>query len=762
MLTKDRVLGSILIVLAFLLTPNALAVFLTVDGVISTTSSRYAIYLTNVACGALGLALLVGWKLPSKLHSLLSLSLLLPLTGGIYAHTLAPVNPKMAAAREAKETALVFQREHDLDLLSQALTRGESVKTWFASEVEVTSLASLPELLDVGFGVKKGVWKIGHAAILQSDKLKLLKPLFDLAGEPSNLDFEILGGGFKDESDRDIHQRIILRGRAKQGWSWRGRAELNWQLNDQNQWQIRTWKMSPLELTKGARPLFSEATFEGELAKLLRTSVYEERIKDQLSGKGTEGDIQMFLGVKRRPSVAVVDVDGDSDDDIFLVRRAGNALLLHNRGDGTFEEAAADFGLDLSAPHYTSLFLDWDNDGDADLFVAQDRGVTFLENRAGSFMEKQSFPEFGEVGAMAAGDVDKDGLVDLVLATFQPQMNRGEIQTRRNKKPTIPSVTLLLNKGGLFEMGPALPTTTRVSMATSMGDLDQDGSPDIFVTSQMGADHILFNQAGGFSESIVIGQSEALHGRGASFADIDNDGWLDAYVCRPKGNSSLYRNVRGRLEVMGDSDPNQEAWPTGAQFADLNSDGWPDLYVPTGFFTAPAVKSGPRALRSRSPRQPNRVFLNDKGKLLEVSGSIGLESLADSRAFARLDFNNDGGVDIALVNDNAPFFQLFENQEPPKKSIALRLVGGNQTDKFSDWSNRDGLGARVKVEAGGLTQTRERHAGEGYGAQNSAQMLFALPPESDDVKVTIHWPSGRLQELSARAGARLLVRERES
>ncbi len=156
---------------------------------------------------------------------------------------------------------------------------------------------------------------------------------------------------------------------------------------------------------------------------------------------------------------------------------------------------------------------------------------------------------------------------------------------------------------------------------------------------------------------------------------------------------------------------------------------------------------------SLSGRERNHLFLSRSGAhFLDLSGLSGLDHVGDSRAFALLDFDRDGWLDIAMVNANAPFFQLFNNRiedlsTEPSHSLALRFVGGNHSSNPSPGlSNRDGFGAVVTADLGDLQINREHRAGEGFAAQNRAMMLIGLGSRQEARSLTVRWPSGRMLE----------------
>lgn len=169
---------------------------------------------------------------------------------------------------------------------------------------------------------------------------------------------------------------------------------------------------------------------------------------------------------------------------------------------------------------------------------------------------------------------------------------------------------------------------------------------------------------------------------------------------------------------------------------------------------------------SLSGHERNHLFLNSLGKRFDdVSGLSGLDSPADGRGFVLFDYDRDGWQDIALVNTNAPFLELYRNRigdvEGGNRAIALRFVGGNRSDGPSaEWSNRDGIGAQVTVSLGDARLLREQRAGEGFATQNSALMLIGIGARDGADLVAVRWPSGVVQEArDVPAGTLLTVYE---
>ncbi len=162
---------------------------------------------------------------------------------------------------------------------------------------------------------------------------------------------------------------------------------------------------------------------------------------------------------------------------------------------------------------------------------------------------------------------------------------------------------------------------------------------------------------------------------------------------------------------------------------------------------------------SLSGYQRNRLFLNLDGRdFIDVSGLSAADSPADGRAFAILDFDRDGRLDLATVNANEPFCQLFANRSEVGEMLALRFIGGNpRATASSEWSNRDGYGVQVEIEVGSKTLLREHRAGEGFSSQNSSTLIVGLGAHERADALRVRWPSGRVQYLANIAAGMLIT-----
>ena len=172
---------------------------------------------------------------------------------------------------------------------------------------------------------------------------------------------------------------------------------------------------------------------------------------------------------------------------------------------------------------------------------------------------------------------------------------------------------------------------------------------------------------------------------------------------------------------------------------------------------------------SFSGNERNRLFLQtrrgDRSSFADVSLMSGVDSAADGRAFAEMDFDWDGDVDMVVVNANAPLLQLFENVSGSKEGNAvwIDVQGAASNEAVSDalLSNRDGVGARVVIQSGDVSLSAEKRAGEGFAAQNTGWLHFGLGSQTEIDQVTVYWPSGQKTEIQGpiESGQRLRIYE---
>lgn len=551
-----------------------------------------------------------------------------------------------------------------------------------------------------------------------------------------------------------------------------GKLKMIWTLAATG-WQMKECSAESMTAVEGQETWFEEVMGQA-IPDSARDCPYERQIVAALRGK-SRSSVSMSAGYKRRPSIQVVDIDGDGWDDLFCTRRSGPCLLLRNQRDGKFRECAAEWGLDLPGPAFSALFADFDNDGDPDLVLGLASGLTYYRAEGGRYKPiGQAVTAVPEVSSLAAADVNQDGLLDFYAATFGSQSGN----MRAEPRPDY----LFINSGKHFKAQAVSQKKSGGSAQVLFAHLDPASTnSSTYVSSYSAPDRAWTEMPPRTAPSTVQGFQTS--GLGASSADADQDGLLDLFLSEPELNlaeyvlyashrkgragSSIYWNRAGKLQRDMLNDFSACDWPTGSQFVDFNQDGLPDLYMPCGFYTAPRLSemhADPRGLliSKRSP-QRNHAFLNlGERKFLPVTGLSGADLLPDPRGLVPLDYNHDGMPDLALVNLQRPFLQLLKNKLQPAPVLAVTLKGGNHSSSASKFSNRDGIGSLVYVKGTRSSLVQELRAGEGYGSQNSLVLLFGLAGNSDSsYHVEVLWPSGRRQNLAGvKPGEHLKFEER--
>jgi hypothetical protein len=411
----------------------------------------------------------------------------------------------------------------------------------------------------------------------------------------------------KDVVAGEIALSIVGRDQlGRRAW-FRGRAQVHaWMNGSSGGWAIGQFHFTSVETLIADREVFSEVSIPAGI----------DRVDPQFLAR--QGPPFAAYGA------AVGDVDNDGLVDLVVTSEAGNSLYL-NRGDGTFDDVAAaarvrDVHGDVVAP----LLLDFDNDGDLDLFFTAIGNQTLFENRLVPDGRLEFWDVSHESGiavpaigfSAVAGDIDGNGYPDIYVTSY----NRyGQILPDRWDGATNGTPNLLfVNRGdGTFEevaeeRGVA---DDRWSYAAGFADVDRDGDLDLYSTNDFGGGNSLFiNESGSFVDRAEeYGVYDGGYGMGVSFGDYDNDGDLDLHVTRMSSTAgrrilarigeadlpsrdrleelalgnSLYENTGAGTfrDVSAGAGPFSAGWAWGGGFIDINNDGFEDLFTPNGFIS---------------------------------------------------------------------------------------------------------------------------------------------------------------------------------
>ncbi len=446
---------------------------------------------------------------------------------------------------------------------------------------------------------------------------------------------------------------------------------------------------------------------------------------------GTFTDVTQHAGVGLSgwgQGVCAGDYDNDGWVDLF-VTFWGHNVLLHNNGDGTFTDVTRKAGLWHDDVRWATgcAFLDYDRDGQLDLFVAH-----YVD------LDLQHTPEPG------SSDLCQWKGIPVMCG---PRGLKGTVSElyRNNGDGTFTDVS---EKSGVAKTPPYYCFTALT------GDFDNDGWPDIFVACDS-TPSLLFhnNHNGTFTETAVaagVAYNEDGHeqaGMGAHAADYDGDGWLDIIKTNfSDDTSTLYRNNRdgtfsdATLEAGLGKTTQFLGW--GTLFVDIDNDGWPDLFMANGHVYPEVDNKG----LNIAFRQRKGLYWNERnGRFRDISleSGPGITTPFNSHGVAAADFDNDGSVEI-LVNNSHDRPSLLKNYGDHGGWIIVSLVGTK--------SNRDAIGARVTVRTAGHQQTQEVRSGGGYISQSDFRLHFGLGPAARADSIEIRWPSGLVQRLENVAG----------
>lgn len=484
------------------------------------------------------------------------------------------------------------------------------------------------------------------------------------------------------------------------------------------------------------------------------------------------------VGLPSLISVAAsfADIDNDGDPDLFVTTVRGGNHLFQNDGHGRFTDITKTAGVGLVAHSSGAVFFDYNNDGLLDLLVCNVGQYTSdRKGRQGQFV----------------------GLDDAFSGHRFPERYEFPVLYRNLGNNRFKDVT---SETGVKPVGWAGDA--------SFADLNGDGFPDLYILNMMGAGHYLENHGGTrFSDETSRDFPGTSWGAmGLKFFDYDNDGRLDLFVTDmhsdmfegltpehekdkapshpadsflmgPMGGfifgNALYHNPgKGKFEEVSDRMGVENYWPWGPSVGDLNADGWEDIFIASsmnfpfryGINSLLLNNKGKKFLDSEfllgvEPRRDGRTHttwyevdcaqaathpgVKSYAPCAGQSGKITVIAPLGSRSAAIFDLDNDGDLDIVTNEFNSAPQILISNlaeKRPAIRWLTVKLTGTK--------SNRDGLGATVRVYAGGQTYTKYSDGKSGYLSQSALPLYFGLGDAEKIDRVEVSWPSGAKQTIT--------------
>jgi hypothetical protein len=473
--------------------------------------------------------------------------------------------------------------------------------------------------------------------------------------------------------------------------------------------------------------------------------------------------------------LALFDYDGDGDIDIYFlngaplkgteVKVAPENALYRNEGNWKFTDVTEKAGVGDRGYGLGVAVGDYDNDGDPDIYLNNyGPNVLYSNNGDGTFTDvtKKAGVDNGfQVGAGTCFlDMDKDGDLDLYVSIYLEFSYEKHITLTTKGVPVYANPRFYPPKHDFLYRNNGDGTFTDVSQSSGIGnhagwgmgmvcgDYDNDGDTDIFIGNDVAENFLFQNDGTGKFEEVGLMTATAydLHGdeqgsMGVDCGDYDNDGFLDFYVTSYQGQlATLYRNLgNGMFEdvtlVTGSGVGTLPHVTWGNSFVDFDNNGFRDIFVACGHLQDNVEKFDDTTTYFAR----NILLMNTgDGKFIDISDESGdgMKVKLSSRGAGFDDLDNDGDVDVVILNSRREP-TILRNDSPSKGHwLQIRLRGVK--------TNRDGIGAHVKVIAGDLTLIDEVHSGRGYQSHYGTRLYFGLGNREKVDRIEVRWIGGKV------------------
>ena len=458
---------------------------------------------------------------------------------------------------------------------------------------------------------------------------------------------------------------------------------------------------------------------------------------------------------------AAGDFDNDGWIDLFVTRMADTDILYRNTGlekNGIiqFEDISEQAGFNKATTTNGAIWIDIDNDGDLDIYVStiyEQSFLLYVNQGDGSFKEQArvrgaalTSPQDHHGFSLSTGDFDKDGWTDIHTTEWLIDQTKPESVHHnvllRNLGPNAPGffrnetasrgVTLTGRDegGGQF---------IAYGFTSNFADMDNDGWQDLVVVSDYKSSQIFWNNGDGtFADgTATAGIQLEWAGMGSTIADYDGDGLLDWFVASQSDNA-LYRNNGDRtftsqaIELGID----KTDWSWGTSWIDYDNDGDQDLIVTNG------LESHDGFYQISSEIDLNYLFRNDNGSFTNAATELGVADDEAGKGLLTFDFDNDGDLDVFIVNNERRPFLYRNNSINDNRWLRVKLQGRT--------SNPAGYGAKVYLQGhkDGNVTYQEAIGGNNFLGQNEDTLHFGLGPSIERIhSLEIRWPSGLIQRL---------------